>query len=320
MSFPPLVIGGAVFNYQYSLEPQQLPVADILRTALSRPITAGIDTLPYYGPSEEIIGAALAELQVPRENYTLMTKVGRIQLDEFDYLPEWVRQLVTRLCQRLGTTYFDALFLHDVEFNSEDEIHAAIAELFRLKDEGVVKRVGVSGYPVEFLLKVAGYWHGQGRPLDVVQLYCNGCIQNTRLYDRAADFKALGVQHLFNSSILLMSLLRRQPTHSFHPAPDTLKKRVQEVADELYETTKEELATVATRYALSRTFSESSGVDSIVLGVSLVEELEVAVKQYQGLDKDQQGWEEQFEMVQKGLGDQMNVTWASGAIKGSDEE
>lgn len=49
------------------------------------------DTSPYYGPSEEILGAALdtpfVRANVPREQYFLLTKVGRIAGDEFDYSP-----------------------------------------------------------------------------------------------------------------------------------------------------------------------------------------------------------------------------------------
>ena len=62
------------------------------------------DTSPYYGPSEEILGAALdtpfVRANVPREQYFLLTKVGRIAGDEFNYSKEWVRQSVARSLQQ----------------------------------------------------------------------------------------------------------------------------------------------------------------------------------------------------------------------------
>ena len=57
-NLPPLIIGGAVFNYQYSSDPHSLPVQELIERAFQLGLNA-LDTSPYYGPSEEIIGQAL---------------------------------------------------------------------------------------------------------------------------------------------------------------------------------------------------------------------------------------------------------------------
>jgi aryl-alcohol dehydrogenase-like predicted oxidoreductase len=105
----------ATFNYQYNADPYELDTTGLVQQALEYGIRA-FDTSPYYGPSEEILGAALdtpfVRSNVPREQYFLLTKVGRIAGDEFDYSKEWVRQSVARSLQRLKTEYLDVVYCH----------------------------------------------------------------------------------------------------------------------------------------------------------------------------------------------------------------
>ena len=50
-----------------------------------------------------------------------MTKVGRIAADKSDYSAAWVRQSVNRSLERLGTTYLDVGFCHDIEIATDGE-------------------------------------------------------------------------------------------------------------------------------------------------------------------------------------------------------
>jgi len=147
-----------------------------------------IDTSPYYGMSEVILGSVLRALasEFPRQSYHLMTKVGRygVTKDDFDYSPQSIRLSIMRSLQRLNTTYLDAVFLHDVEFiaspvwpipycgdfervlndkegradwgllpgkegkawgTGDETILAAVRELFKMKSEGLIRAVGISG-------------------------------------------------------------------------------------------------------------------------------------------------------------------------------
>jgi aryl-alcohol dehydrogenase-like predicted oxidoreductase len=96
---PPLVLGTAAFNHQYNADPHKIPTTELIHRALSLGIRA-FDTSPYYGPSEEFIGRALdtdyVRANVPRSDYFLLTKVGRISNTEFDYSASWVRYSIQR--------------------------------------------------------------------------------------------------------------------------------------------------------------------------------------------------------------------------------
>ena len=125
----------------------------ILRRALSLGITL-IDTSPYYGNSEILLGKALRAVWSEgwsREGMFICTKVGRVKLDEFDYRPEWVRSSVQRSFERLGVQVLDVVYCHDVEFVTTREVLAAMSELFKFKDEGTVRYVGISGTQVPSL-------------------------------------------------------------------------------------------------------------------------------------------------------------------------
>ena len=143
-----------MFNYQYSSDPHSLPVQELIERAFQLGLNA-LDTSPYYGPSEEIIGQALQKISFSRDQYYICTKAGRVKLDEFDYSRASVRLSVERSLQRLGTSYIDLVYMHDIEFVEPDQIMDALKELHLLKSEGLIKNFGISGYPVKFLYEIA---------------------------------------------------------------------------------------------------------------------------------------------------------------------
>lgn len=257
---PPLIMGTATFNSQYNADPYALPTTELVQRALSRGIRA-FDTSPYYGPAEELLGRALASEYVqsnfPRDSYRLLTKVGRIASASFDYSPTWIKHSVRRSLRRLHTEYLDVVYCHDVEFVSPAEVLTAVRELRRLRDEeGILRYVGISGYPVDILSELAEMiLRETGEPLDIVMSYANFTLQNTRLHSLALPrLLAAGVDVVPNASPLGMGLLRRDgvPIGSmgdFHPAPDALRGAVQKAAECATEHG-EKLEVVAIRFAL----------------------------------------------------------------------
>lgn len=305
---PPLLLGGAVFNHQFNDDPQTLPCEEILRLGFDTGINA-IDTSPYYGPSEIILGNALKKLQpeYPRETYYIVTKCGRLQLDDFDYSPQWIRKSVLRSLDRLGTTYLDLVYLHDIEFVQDDAILDALAELKKLKQEGIINHFGISGYPVDFLFDIALKCStNEIGPLDAVLSYSNFNLQNERLRPYIEKFyKQAGVQRLLCASILSMSLLRSGPTHAFHPAPQALKDRCQQVAA-FTKSHGVELADLATRYAIR----EFPG--PVVLGVSTVAELQDAIKSYWNVQDQAIDDTNLVQQVKEQFGAHLDEVWPSG--------
>jgi D-arabinose 1-dehydrogenase len=110
-----------------------------------------------------------------------MTKCGRYGSDQqnFDYSPATIRKSVERSLARLNTDYLDTVYLHDVEFvcaqsppagnhtlglsdkaaeyglqlgnedkilgEGDEKVLSAIAELREMKEEGLIRHVGISG-------------------------------------------------------------------------------------------------------------------------------------------------------------------------------
>src|SRR3954468_21787721 len=75
-----------------------------------------IDTSPFYGRgmSEVLLGIALRG--VPRESYTLCTKLGRYDLTHFDFSAKRVAESVDVSLHRLGTGPLTFLFCPHTKF------------------------------------------------------------------------------------------------------------------------------------------------------------------------------------------------------------
>lgn len=269
---PPLILGTATFNVQYVDDPSRMPYQSIVSRALDLGVPA-FDTSPYYGPSELLLGDALHHLTLPnsanaklavgpngettqkypRESYMILTKAGRIAGDSFDYSPAWIRYSVLRSLKRLHTPYLDLVYCHDVEFVSAAEVLAAVKELRRLRDEGVVRYVGISGYPVDVLCDLAEMIQREtGEGIDAVMSYCHCTIQNHTLVEGFMDddgedgaskddlrplvrFKRAGVSTVLNASMLGMGLLTTRgvdhgPQAAWHPSPPPLRKACADMA------------------------------------------------------------------------------------------
>lgn len=276
---PPIILGGGAYNTQMNTDPSSLPIPELISKAFSLGINA-IDTSPYYGPSEELIGDALSQPSIasayPRDSYLLITKAGRISEREFDYSPAWIRASVQQSCKRLGTDYLDVVFCHDVEFVTADEAIRAVECLFGLVDQGVVRYVGISGYPHALLADLAVRVREEfgGRRLDAVQSYCHFNLQNSTL---AQSMRRLAVDAavdvVLNASPLGMKLLSGRFPGTFHPAPKPLLEACLE-ADAFCREKGETLPRVAMRWV----FANWNG--PTVSGASTVEELDENVAAY----------------------------------------
>ncbi|KAK1675124.1 L-galactose dehydrogenase [Colletotrichum godetiae] len=278
---PPLFLGTATFNTQHVKDPLQMPYRQIVSRALELGVN-GFDTSPYYGPSEVLLGDALAAhtaaTNIPRESYVLVTKAGRIAGNEFDYSPAYVRYSVLRSLSRLNTPYLDLVYMHDVEFVSPAEVLAAVQTLRQLRDEGKIRYVGISGFPVHVLCSLAEMILAEtGEALDAILSYGHFTIQNPTLglaevvagpdhtdeQSPLRRFRNAGVQVVLNASMLGMGLLtstgvpaRTETAEgkagviaSWHPAPDDLRSACKELSTIASEAG-ERLETVALHWSM----------------------------------------------------------------------
>jgi len=115
-----------------------------------------IDTSPYYGvtKAETVLGKALKG--IPRSAYILSTKVGRYDVDRFDFSVARVIASVEESLLRLNVEMIDIIHCHDIEFGSFDQIiHETIPALRKLQDQGKVRFVGITGLPLNIFPNVA---------------------------------------------------------------------------------------------------------------------------------------------------------------------
>src|SRR5712675_1590251 len=116
---------------------------DAVRVALESGLNF-IDTSPFYGRgmSEVLLGIALKG--VPRESYTLCTKLGRYDLAHFDFSAKRVAESVDVSLHRLGTDRLDIEFVPMQQIVDE-----TIPALRQAQAAGKVRYIGISGYPMK---------------------------------------------------------------------------------------------------------------------------------------------------------------------------
>ncbi|KAJ5246857.1 hypothetical protein N7468_001840 [Penicillium chermesinum] len=260
---PPLVLGGAGFSHQIIKNPNASQARKVLERAFQLGLRA-IDTSAYYHPSEILLGEALSHPEISshysRDQYLLMTKAGRISVNHFDYSPAWIRKSVLRSLERLRTEYLDVVFCHDVEFVPESEVVEAVGVLIDLVHEGHVRYIGISGYRIDILSRLAHHVREKyDRPLDIIQNWAQLTLQNDVLArDGLAFFRSAGISCVCSSSPLAIGLLRDEGV----PVGDLARG--------------ESLAALALRYAIRRAQLESSDSFRVttIMGITSVAELE----------------------------------------------
>ena len=178
-----------------------------------------IDTSPFYGRglSEVLLGVALRG--VPRDRYTLCTKLGRYDLQHFDFSARRVVESVDVSLHRLGTDHLDIVLCHDIEFVEMQQIlDETLPALRKVQQQGKVRFVGISGYPMKafkFVLDRAD--------VDVVLSYNQYTLQNTRFADELVpDLKAKGVG-IMNAGPFSARLLTNAPLPKWLKEPEEVK-------------------------------------------------------------------------------------------------
>jgi len=101
-----------------------------------------VDTAPYYGNSERCIGIGLEGGW--RDKVYLETKTGLYGNGVSDYTASRTRSSVENSLRLLKTDYFDAVLIHEPpEFEAAFAPGAALDELILMKDQGLLKHIGV---------------------------------------------------------------------------------------------------------------------------------------------------------------------------------
>jgi D-threo-aldose 1-dehydrogenase len=127
-----------------------------LRAVFRSPITF-VDTAASYGDgeSERRLGLMLRQLGGLPAGVVLATKADR-DLRTGDFSGDQIRRSVERSLSLLGLDRLQIVYLHDPEHTSFEAAMAAggpVEVLRQFKGQGVIQHVGVSGGPIDLLIR-----------------------------------------------------------------------------------------------------------------------------------------------------------------------
>jgi L-galactose dehydrogenase len=186
-----------------------------------------IDTSPFYGRgmSEVLLGFALKG--VPRDSYTLCTKLGRYDLAHFDFSARRVAESIDVSLHRLGTDHLDVALCHDIEFVPMQQIvDETLPALRKAQAAGKVRFVGISGYPMKAFKFVL-----EQTDLDCVLSYNQYTLQNTRFADDLLpELTSRGIGAM-NAGPFSARLLTNAPLPAWLKEPEEVKAAARSAAE-----------------------------------------------------------------------------------------
>ena len=107
-----------------------------------------LDTARAYG-NEEHVGRGIAAAGVPRNEFFLTTKIWREE-----YAPDDLRRAAEDSLAKLQVEGLDLLLLHWP--NDDFPLEETLGALIGLRDEGLIKHLGVSNFPATMLREALG--------------------------------------------------------------------------------------------------------------------------------------------------------------------
>lgn len=186
-----------------------------------------IDTSPFYGRgmSEVLLGVALKD--IPRESYTICTKLGRYDLNHFDFSAKRVAESIDVSLHRLGCGHLDIILCHDIEFVPLQQIiDETIPAIRKAIEAGKVRYVGISGYPQKIFHTVLAQ-----ADLDCALSYNQYTLQNTRFADETIPLlKKRGVG-VMNAGPFAARLLTNSPLPPWFRDPPEVQQAAKAAAE-----------------------------------------------------------------------------------------
>lgn len=209
------------------------------------------DTAPHYGLglSERRLGAFFRGK--PRSTYAVSTKVGRMLVpnaastdlldDEgfvvpatmrraWDFTAAGVRASLEASLTRMGLDYVDTALIHDPNEFHDEALHQAVPALRRLREEGLVRSIGVGNRDTALLTRFV-----RGSGIDTVMLAGRYTLLDQSALDEL--FPACLVHDVtvsnaavFNSGILAHDHPDSRARFEYAAAPAAVLKQAQQLA------------------------------------------------------------------------------------------
>jgi D-threo-aldose 1-dehydrogenase len=271
------------------------------------------DTAPHYGlgVSERRLGAVLAEL--PRDEFVLSTKVGRLLLPNpsstgsdlqngfavpddlvrvLDYSRDGVLRSLESSLDRLGQDRVDIVYVHDPDDHLDQVIDDTLPALAELRASGVVGAIGAGMNHWEHLLRIV-----KESAVDVVMLAGRWTLLDRSGAPLLAECLEQGVSvvaaGVFNSGLLARPWPRDGAPFNYTPASEEILARARALA-----TVCEELGTTLPEAAAAFGLRHPA-VTSVVVGAGSADHVTVAAQHvnaqlpdrtWQALDEVVAGW------------------------------
>jgi D-threo-aldose 1-dehydrogenase len=211
--------------------PNAVSEADAVAT-IQTALNSGVklfDTAPLYGlgVAEERVGKALSG--VPRDNFVISTKVGRILNEDrkgliYDYSRDGVLRSIEHSLKRLKLDRLDIVLIHDPDADQVDHEKEAIDITFPaladLRSQGVIKAIGSGMNQWQMLERFARY-----ADPDVFLLAGRYTLleQTSLAFLKLCKERGIGIflGGVYNSGILAVG---PQPgaTYNYAPAPEPI--------------------------------------------------------------------------------------------------
>lgn len=239
------------------------------------------DVAPHYGLglAEKRLGQAIKGL--PRNEIVISTKVGRLlvptpqnadQMDkegfavpatyrrEYDFSRDGVLKSLEGSLKRLDVDYVDILYMHDPDEYWESASTTGVAALIELRDQGVVKAIGVGMNQHEMLTKFV-----QQTDIDLVMLAGRFTLLEQGALDELLPTtlnRNVGIVNVgvYNSGLLSRDRPVQGANYNYEAASNVLLERVNRIAD-VCEEFGVKLPEAALQYSLLH-----PAVSSVVLG------------------------------------------------------
>jgi L-galactose dehydrogenase len=275
------------------------------KRAVDTAIGAGInyfDVAPYYGRT--LAETRLGEfLEGQRKKVVLATKCARYDTLGFDFSQKRILASIDESLKRLRTDWIDIFQIHDVEYGTNKMVlDEAIPAVQKLKKAGKVRFVGITGYPVYNLKRLA-----EAAEVDTILTYCRYNLLDVKADEVLAPLAKKLKLGLINASPLHMRALTNTGVPEWHPAPVKVVEAAAKAA--AYCKSKGvDIADLAMQFVLA-----NESYATTLVGMSKVRHVESNVKVV-GTKADPQLLADVLNML-RGV---MNVCWKEGLAENDD--
>lgn len=251
-----LILGTVQFGLDYGInnsigKPSEETVAEILDTAYSNNVRF-LDTAEAYGDSQDVIGRYHKN---SNNKFDIITKYS----SSVKELPKNLIERINKNLEKLNVDHLYGYMFHS--FNDfENHFHQFKNDINYLKEQGIIKKFGVSVYTneeVEELLK-----HTE---VELIQIPFNLLDNSKKRASILQRAKEKGIE-IHTRSVFLQGLFFK-PLEQFPSKLAPLKKHLESITH-LTNTHQIDMADIALNYACQKNY-----IDKVLIGVDNVDQL-----------------------------------------------